>query len=371
LIAKNGRVVFNRSYGYQTYDSLMPVDNKSVYDLASVTKVAGSIQVLMVLYDFGLLDLDKKISSYLPALKNTNKENITLRDLLTHQAGLLPYYPFWLRTLKKYNPKNDYYSKRNHSGFTVEIAKDLYAKPALRDTLWNWMLETELMEKEDPEKPYVYKYSDMGFYIIQQLIESITGCSLDQFLDAYLYEPLGINHLTYLPNKKLSPERIVPSGIDNTFRNGKIQGYVHDEIAAIYGGVAGHAGLFSNAFELAKIMQMNLQGGYYGGIHYFQPETIREFTRRQYKRNRRGIGWDKPQPIGDEYNPASFYASPESYGHSGFTGTYVWVDPKYNLIYVFLSNRTFPDVDNRKLIDQDTRKRIQTVIYSSLINFEK
>jgi len=371
LIARNGRIVFNRNYGYQTYDSLIPIQDNSVYDLASVTKVAGSLQALMMLYEFGLLDLDKKVSFYLPGLKNTNKEDIVLRDLLTHQAGLLPYYPFWIYTLKKYNSENNYYSKTNSFDYPLEITRDMYAKSFLKDTLWNWMLRTELLEKEDPDKPHVYKYSDMGFYIIQQLVEGITGWPLDQYLDKYFYEPLGLTHLTYLPNKKFDPQWIVPSGIDKLFRNGKIQGYVHDEIAAIYGGVAGHAGLFSNALELAKIMQMNLQGGYYGGIQYFQPETIFEFTSRQYKKNRRGIGWDKPQLIGDEYNPASFYASPESYGHSGFTGTYVWVDPKYNLIYVFLSNRTYPDTDNRKLIDQDTRKRIQTVIYSSIINFKK
>lgn len=371
LIARNGRVVFNRNYGYQTYDGTIPIEDNSLYDLASVTKVAGSIQALMMLYEFGLIDLDKKASYYLPDLKNTNKENLIIRDLLTHQAGLVPYYPFWMQTLKRYNPANNYYSKIKTADYSIEVTADLYAKPALLDTLWNWMLNTELLEKEDLKKPYVYKYSDMGFYIIEKLIDDITGWPLDQFLNQYLYEPMGLTYLTYSPQKKFTTDWIVPSGIDKTFRNGKIQGYVNDEIAAIYGGVAGHAGLFSNAYELSKILQMNLQGGYYGGIAYYQPQTIHEFTRRPYKKNRRGIGWDKPQIIGDEYNPASFYASNESYGHSGFTGTYVWVDPKYDLIYVFLSNRTYPDIDNRKLIDQDTRKRIETVIYSSILNYKR
>ncbi len=369
LIARNGRVVFDRNYGYQTYEKSIPIEENSLYDLASVTKVAGSIQAMMMIYEKGLIDLDKKVSYYLPELKKTNKEDIIIRDLLTHQAGLLPYYPFWMHTLKRYDPANNYYSKTKTTDYSIEVTADLYAKPALRDTLWSWLLQTELLKKEDPEKPYEYKYSDMGFYIIEKLIDQITGWPLDQFLTQYLYEPMGLTYLTYLPQKKFTTDWIVPSGIDKTFRNGKIQGHVNDEIAAIYGGVAGHAGLFSNAYELTKILQMNLQGGYYGGITYFHPKTIHEFTLRQYKKNRRGIGWDKPQRIGDEYNPASIYASDESYGHSGFTGTYVWVDPKYNLIYVFLSNRSYPDVDNRKLIDQDTRKRIETVIYSSIINY--
>ncbi len=371
LIARNGRVVFNRNYGYQTYEGLIPIEENSLYDLASVTKVAGTIQALMMLYEKGLVDLDKKASYYIPDLKKTNKKDIILRDLLTHQAGLLPYFPFWLHTLKRFNPDNNYYAKARSNDYSIEVNTDLYTRPALRDTLWQWMLNTELIKKEESRKPYTYKYSDMGFYIIERLIDDITGCGLDEFLQQYLYEPLGLTYLTYLPQKKFTTDWIVPSGFDRIFRNGKIQGHVNDEIAAIYGGVAGHAGLFSNAYELSKILQMNLQGGYYGGVRYFQPGTIKEFTSRQYKKNRRGIGWDKPQIIGDEYNPASFYASGESYGHSGFTGTFVWVDPKYDLLYVFLSNRTYPDVENRKLIDQDTRKRIQTVIYSSIINFKK
>ncbi len=371
LIAKNGSVVFNRSYGYQTYDSLIEINNKSLYDLASVTKVAGSIQALMMLYDKDLIDLDKKISSYLPELKSTNKKDIIIRDLLTHQAGLMPYYPFWINTLNNRQKEIKYYNSSPTAFHSIEITPTLYVTPVLKDTLWNWILNTELLEKENPDRPFEYKYSDMGFYIIQKLIEKITDMTLDHFLNIYLYEPLFIKNLTYLPKNNFDEYNIVPTGIDKVFRNGLIRGYVHDEIAAIYGGVAGHAGLFSNAYELAKILQMNLQCGSYGGVQYFQPATINTFTSRQYKKNRRGLGWDKSQIIGDEYNPASFYASESSYGHSGFTGSYVWVDPEYELIYIFLSNRTYPDADNRKLIDQEVRKRIQTVIYSSILNFKQ
>lgn len=371
LIARNGRVVFNENYGYHTYDSLEKVTSASLYDLASLTKVAGTVQALMMLYDRGYIDLDKKISYYLPELKNTNKEDLIIRDILTHQSGLFPYYPYWRNTLKRYSRGVSYYNNTSTDQYNIEVIDKLFTLSATKDTLWNWMVRSELRKKEDPDKPYDYKYSDIGFYIIQKLIEEVSGMALSTFLQTFLYDPLGLQHLAFLPKEKFDLKQIVPSAIDDTFRKGKIWGNVHDEIASLYGGVAGHAGLFSNAFDLARIMQMILQKGYYGGSDYFLPSTIDEFTSRQYLRNRRGLGWDKPEYVGDEYNPASYYASRSSYGHSGFTGTYTWVDPEYNLIYVFLSNRTYPDIDNRKLIDQDIRKRIQTIIYSSIHNHKK
>lgn len=367
LIARNGRIVMDKNYGHTTYDMDKPVSDSTLYDLASVTKVAGTTQILMMLVEHGFIDLDKKASFYLPELKGTNKEDIIIRDILTHQAGLLPYYPFWIHTTNDRNGKSPYYNSSATSDFTIELTPGMYVRPELKDTVWNWMVQSDVIEKKDPRKPYEYVYSDIGFYIIQRLIERVTYNALDDFLEEYLYTPLGVKHITYHPRKFFPIEQIAPSEVDNTFRKSVIQGNVHDEIASIYGGVAGHAGLFSNAHSLAVIMQMNLQKGYYGGTQYIGPEVMDQFTTRQYRYNRRGLGWDKPQIIGYEYNPASFYASANSYGHSGFTGTYVWVDPEYNLIFIFLSNRTFPDAGNKKLIDQEVRKRIQTVIYSSLI----
>ena len=367
LIARNGSVVYEKSFGFHTYDSIMMVSNNTVYDLASVTKVAGSIQALMMLYEEGKIDLDKKISHYIPSLRQSNKEDMIIRDILTHQAGLYPYMPYWKYTLKKYDRSNNYYRFQKESGYEIEISDKLFGKNELPDTVWQWMIDSELLEKEDLLKPFEYRYSDMGFYLIQKLIDTLSNRSIDQYLGEFLYAPLMLKNLGYSPRKRLELDRIAPSTVDNYFRNETIQGYVNDEIGAIFKGIAGHAGLFSNAYDLAILMQMNLQGGYYGGEQYFQPATITEFTRRQYKNNRRGLGWDKPLLIGDEYNPASFLGSANSYGHSGFTGTFVWIDPDYDLIYIFLSNRTYPDQDNRKLIDEDVRKRIQTIIYSSLI----
>jgi CubicO group peptidase (beta-lactamase class C family) len=321
----------------------------------------------MILAEKDLIDIDKKISYYLPELKKTNKQDLTIRDILAHQSGLIPYYPYWKTTLNGENKKFNYYNTSRTGEHTVELSSGLFAKPALKDTLWSWMLQSELRKKVNNLLPYDYKYSDIGFYLIQRLVEEVTGWPLDIFLEEYLYRPIGARIITYLPKNKFTIEQIVPSEIDQSFRKGLIQGNVHDEIASIYGGVAGHAGVFSNAYDLAIILQMNLQNGYYGGTRYIHPSIVYEFTKRQYESNRRGLGWDKTQKIGDEYNPASYLASDLSYGHSGFTGTYSWVDPEYDLIYIFLSNRTYPDSSNKKLIDLEVRKRIQTVIYSSLI----
>jgi CubicO group peptidase (beta-lactamase class C family) len=368
LIARNGRIVLEKNYGFLTYDSIHQVNDTILYDLASVTKVAGTLQMLMLLVDQGFIDPDKKISYYLPELKNTNKKDLIIRDILSHQSGLISYYPYWADTKKFKNGRFEYYSSTPDDEYKMEITPNMYAKPEIKDTVWNWMIQSDLIEREDRGKPYEYVYSDIGFYLIQKLVEEISGMSIRDFLDEYFYTPLGLRNISYLPKNRFPLEQIAPAEVDYTFRRGLIQGNVHDEIASIFGGVAGHAGLFSNAYNLATVMQMNLQKGYYGGVQYISPEIVGQFTERQYRYNRRGLGWDKPQIIGDEYNPATYFASADSYGHSGFTGTYAWVDPEYNLLYIFLSNRTFPDANNKKLIDLEVRKRIQTVIYSSIID---
>ena len=368
LIARNGRIIKEKNYGYYTYGKQIPVTDTTLYDLASVTKVAGTLQILMMLVEHGFIDPDKKISFYLQELKNTNKEDLIIRDILSHQAGLIAYYPFWMNTINGRNSRKEYYNHASTEAYDVEVIPGMYARPILKDSVWNWMIQSELIGKEDPLKPYEYVYSDIGFYLIQKLIEEVIEMPLNEFLQEYLYAPLGLKYISYLPKKNFPKKQIAPTEVDNTFRNGMIQGNVHDEIASIFGGIAGHAGLFSNPYSLAVVMQMNLQNGYYGGIQYISPQTVSDFTKRQYTYNRRGLGWDKPQVIGYKYNPASYHATIDSYGHSGFTGTFVWVDPGFDLVYIFLSNRTYPDSRNKKLIDSEVRKRIQTVIYSSLIN---
>lgn len=364
LIARHGKVVWEKNYGYQTYDSIIPVDDFTIYDLASITKVAASVQALMFLYERGLIDLDKKISFYLPDLEGTNKENMILRDILTHQAGLWPYLPFYKSTMigERYLP--EYYSLNSEIKYLNQVCGSLYASEAVKDSVWQWVKESKVREKNRRE-PYDYKYSDMGYYIIHRLSERLMNQPMDEFLNQNLYNPMGMTTMGYHPLCSFPLERIAPTENDTYFRFGLVAGYVHDQGAAMLGGVAGHAGLFSNALDLAKLMQLMLQKGNYGGKNYFKPETIELFTQKQYESNRRGLGWDKP--VTDEYGgPTSEYSSGDTFGHTGFTGTAAWVDPQFDLVYIFLSNRIHPDALNTKLISTNVRTRIQDIIYQAL-----
>ena len=367
LVAKDGKVVIDKAYGYYTYDKLDPVTTHSIYDLASLTKVAATLQAVMFLQERNIIDLDKKISSYLPELRNTNKEDLILRDILTHQSGLQSYVPFWRRTIKNKTEKARYYSDSLSSRFPVVMVPGMYGSRVLEDSLWSWIIKSPLRNRHGSLKPYTYHYSDIGFCLLKQLVERLTGQPLNEFLAQNLYDPLGLSTMTFLPTTKFPKEAIVPSTVDNYFRNSILQGYVEDETAALFGGVSGHAGLFSDANDLAILMQMQLQKGYYGGSRYFLPATIDNFTDQQYRLNRRGLGWDKPNFTNEYLNHSSGYASSVSYGHTGYSGTMVWVDPDNDLVYIFLSNRTYPDIDNNKLNELKVRKRIQTVIYSALL----
>ena len=367
LVARNGNVIFDRSYGYFTYDSATTVKENSIYDLASVTKVSATLQAVMLLAERKIIDLDKKISVYLPELRNTNKENLIIRDLLTHQSGLRRYIPYWKYTVQTNKKKQYYYSAAESNIYPKKIAPGVFASRNLSDSVWSWVIESPLRDKKNELKPYDYRYSDIGFYILYEMVERITNQPLNEFLKQNIYDPLGLTTMTYLPANYFPTDSIVPSAIDRDFRNVLLQGYVQDQQAALFGGVAGHAGLFSDAHDLAVLMQMELQKGYYGGFQYFKPETIDEFTNRQYRLNRRGLGWDKPNSSDENLSPASGYVSSSSFGHTGFTGTMVWDDPGKNIVYVFLSNRTYPDMGNQKLNELEVRKRIQTVIYSALM----
>ncbi|MFC2125798.1 serine hydrolase domain-containing protein [Bacteroidota bacterium] len=369
VVSRNGMVVYEKAFGYHTYDSLIKVDEHTLYDIASITKVAATVQAIMFLYGWDIIDLDKKASYYLNELKDTDKENIAVRDLLTHQAGLRPYFPFYRFTKTRNKLKSAYYSNDYEERYSQQIAPGIFAISSLQDSVWKWTIEYELREKDDPLKPYDYQYSDMGYYILKHLIEALVNQPLDEFLEQRFYQPLGLQTLSYNPLCKFPLDRITPTETDIHYRNTLLQGLVHDESAAMYGGVAGHAGLFSAALDLVILMQMNLQDGYYGGDQYIAPSVVKEFTRQQYNDNRRGLGWDKPETKPREYTPVSWFSSNDTYGHSGFTGTSVWVDPKYELVYVFLSNRIYPDRDNKKLLDLDFRKRIQNIIYDSILKY--
>lgn len=364
LVARNGKVVFEKAYGYFTYDSLQPTTLETIYDIASITKVAATLQAIHFLVDKGMIDMDKKLSYYLPGLKNTNKEHMIIRDILSHQAGLWPYLPFWKNTLEDGMPLPGFYTYYPQDKFPFYVAQGLYSSAEIMEKLWQWVVDSQIREKTE-RTPYDYKYSDMGYYLLQRLVEALLNQPMEDFLTQNLYDPLGLTTLSYLPLCKFPIDRIAPTEDDQEFRKSLIKGSVHDQGAALIGGVAGHAGLFSNVNDLAKLLQMHLQNGEYGGETYYKATTLEEFRIPQYKSNRRGAGWDKPL-AGAWYGPTSEYASPKTFGHTGFTGTAAWADPEFDLLYIFLSNRIYPDSNNTKLIKTNIRTRIQDLIYQSI-----
>ena len=366
LVARHGKVIYDKTFGSLSYDSADVVKDEHIYDLASLTKVSATLQTVMFLYEKGLIDLNKKLSYYLPELKNTNKKDITLVEMLTHQAGLVPFIPMWTETVKNNVFLPQYYSRIQNEVYPLQVSPDLYAAPSLRDSIWSWIGESKLQNKL-PRTPYTYQYSDLGFLLLQRLSEKIFNQPIDEFLAQNLYEPLGAYTTGFTPLKRFPVQRIAPTEDDKIYRKTHIAGTVHDERAAMMGGVAGHAGLFSNATDLAKLGQMLLQEGSYGGYQYYKPETVNLFTAKQFDKSRRGLGWDKP--VQSEWNsPTSLKASPKTFGHTGFTGTCIWIDPEFDLMYIFLSNRVYPDRGS-KLITSNIRSRIQDVIYESIFDY--
>ena len=365
LVAKKGEVIFYKNYGHLTYDAKQNVTNRTNYDLASITKVAASTQILMKMYDEGKIDLDKPLSTYLPDLIGSNKEKITLRKLLTHQAGLKPFIPFWREFADQQNNLNENFFGTIPDSASFQVAGGLFCSKEVEDSIYHWLIKSDLLEKVNGDYPY--KYSDLGYYFVKRIVEKAYDKSLDELTEQFFYNPMDIR-LTYNPLLDLDNELIAPTEDDKWFRKQQIRGYVHDPGAALLNCVAGHAGLFGNAFDLAQLAQMNLNGGTYCGQRYFSQNTLNLFASKQFEGNRRGLGWDRTQSEGR--GGTSEYASPACYGHSGFTGTCVWIDPEYDLIYVFLSNRVYPDASNTKLLDKDIRTRIHDSIYLSILKGE-
>jgi beta-N-acetylhexosaminidase len=369
LVAKNGKIIFEKGYGYLTYDKIDPVTDETVYDVASLTKTAATLQAIMFLEGKGQLDLNKKASDYLPEMRKTNKSNMGLRDILTHQAGLIPFIPYWRYTVDDFGVKPTFYHTLSDSIFIGEVAKGLYAPRAMNDSLWKWTLDSEL-RKPTRKNTYDYRYSDLSFYILYQLAETLLNQDLSEFLEQNFYKPLGSSVLGFRPLCRIPENLIAPTEDDNYFRKQLIRGTVHDPGAAMRGGVAGHAGLFSNAHNLAKLFQMNLQDGHYGGIQYIAPGVVEKFSKKQFPSNRRGLGWDKPT-VGESFHVTSRFASKRTYGHTGFTGTAAWIDPEFDLVFIFLSNRIYPDAGNIKLIKNNVRTRIHDVVYEAMWEFNK
>jgi beta-N-acetylhexosaminidase len=364
LIAKQGKVIYSKSFGYHDYGNLAPVLNTDLYDLASITKVAATTLAVMKLHDEKKIEPRKPLSKYLPILEHSNKDKITVQEVMAHQAGLVAWIPFYRNTLLDIGPDTSIFHTDPDSVFNLRVAKGLYIRKDYPRLMIDSIISSPLSSKRE------YKYSDLGFILMQQAVEHITGKPLDEYVNEEFYKPMGLPTMRFNPLDRFSLNRIIPTEDDTVFRHQLIHGDVHDPAAAMMGGVAGHAGLFGNATDLAAIFQMLLQHGNYGGRHYLDSATIEEFTSGQFPGNRRGLGFDKPQNQGEE-GPACQDASPRSFGHTGFTGTYVWADPDNQLIIVFLSNRVHPDAGDNKLVKLGIRTRIQQVVYDAIKGSKK
>ncbi len=368
LVARNGKVIYEKSFGYVDYEDKNSVTDETIYDLASLTKVSATLQTVMFMYERGLIDIHKKISYYLPELKNTNKKDVTIYNILTHQAGLAPFVPMWNLTVKEKAYLPNYYNKLQNDQYSLQVSDSLFAAPIIQDSIWMWIGKSKMIDKPI-RTAYGYRYSDLGFMMLKTLAERMLNQPISDFLQQNLYEPLGASTTGFLPLQHFAKERLAPTEKDTIFRKSLVLGTVHDERAAMMGGISGHAGLFSTGNDLLKLGQMLLQNGSYGGIQYYKPETVQLFATRQFEKGRRGLGWDKPIQ-GDWNSPTSLRASHRTFGHTGFTGTCMWIDPEFNLVYIFVSNRVFPDRSN-KLNQLNIRSRIQDVIYESLFEYCK
>ncbi|MCD4746717.1 MAG: serine hydrolase [Bacteroidales bacterium] len=362
MIVKEGKVIYNKSFGYHTYAQKSKVKNTDLYDLASLTKIAATTLSIMKLSDEDKIDIDQELVEYLPYLKGSNKENIIIRDLMTHQAKLETWIPFYLNTIIDGKLNSTIYNNVITENFPYRVAENIYIQKNYSYTLFDSIIKSPLRKKNE------YKYSDLGFYYLMKIIENVTNQPFEIYVKDNFYLPLNLTRMCFHPRNKFSLSEIIPTENDTFFRKQLIHGDVHDPGAAMLGGVSGHAGLFSNANDMAVIMQMLLQNGEYADNRYIDSSTVKEFTKRQFplNDNRRGIGFDKPLTDNKEEGPTCKSVSNKSFGHSGFTGTYAWADPEENLIYIFLSNRIHPDVSNTKLIDMNIRTNIQKVIYQAI-----
>ncbi len=363
LVARHGKVIFQRSYGTHSYEKQIKVSNDDIYDVASITKVAATLPNVMQLFDKNVLNVDSKLGDMLPQLKNTNKSSIDLKHLLTHSAGLQAWAAFYKKTLDdKGFPLEKYYKHTFTKDFSLQVAENLFIRNDYKDSILKYIGDSPLSGDNK------YKYSDFAFIILKNYLEQNSGKKLDQLSEDNFYSILGMNNTMFNPLRKFDMSRIPPTENDTYFRHQIIQGYVHDMEAAMEGGVGGHAGLFSNSMDLAKLMQMYLQKGNYGNHQFFTEKTFDTFNKQIYAdmRNRRGLGFDKPQFPGDS-GPTCNCVSTQSFGHTGFTGTMVWADPETDIVYIFLSNRTFPTAEVNTLSKENIREDIQKIIQQSII----
>jgi len=358
VVALEGKVIYRKSFGKHTYEGNDSVSNSDVYDIASISKIAGSTIGLMRLQSLGKFSLDKTLGAYLPNLVTSYPhENFTLREMMAHQAGLPAWIPFYKRTLKNNQLNFSIYSNEKKGGFDTQVADNIWMKSSYIDSIYKQILTSSVGTKK-------YEYSDLGYYFVKLIIEKLASSAFEQFLTNEIYKPLGLNSMRYQPLKHFPIQRIIPTENDQVFRKQLVHGHVHDPGAAMLGGIGGHAGLFSNATDLAALMQMLLNKGMYAGERIIDPSIVEEYTKAQFIGNRRGAGFDRPNPSGG--GTCHALASQQSFGHSGFTGTLAWADPTTGINYVFLSNRVCPSQDNWKLRDMNIRTEIQRVIYEAV-----
>lgn len=368
LVAQHGKIIFHNAYGFHTYDSLQPVGLSDLYDLASITKTLGPLPALMKLVDEGKLDLDVPFSKYWkPWRKYKNKKDLTLREILAHQSGLKPYTVFLNKVLNnKKQFKRRFIRNRKSKRFSKKAYKNLYAKTRFNRKMYRMINRSEVSE----EKKYLY--SGLTFLLFPELIEQLTGKDYETYLRTNFYDVVGSKTLRFLPMSHHFTNKIVPTEVDTLYRHTLTKGWVHDENASLLGGVSGNAGLFGNAVDVGNMMQMFMQFGKFNGKQVLSEKVVREFIKVQYpeNKNRRGLGFDKPLLNNRELALEDAYpapeVSPQSFGHSGFTGTFTWADPVHQMVFVFLSNRVYPTRENRNLYELNIRSAVQQVFYEAM-----
>jgi beta-N-acetylhexosaminidase len=362
LVARKGKIIYQKSFGKPTYDSKEKITNDYIYDLASLTKILATLPMVMKMEEEGKIGLNDTFEELVPNYSDTEIKNVTVLKALSHYGRLPAWIPFYINTLdENRKPSGEFYRNSPLPGFSTKVYDNLYLADAYKDSIYNRIGRQDLKSNR-------YRYSDVPYYVMKKVIEENYGQRLDYLTNNFLYSRLGANHTSYNPLDKFEKNMIVPSEEDDYYRYGIVQGYVHDMGAAMQAGVGGHAGLFSNSNDIAKIMQMYLQNGYYGGTKFFDSRTVKKFNTCYFcdMNVRRGVGFDKPQL--EHSGPTCGCVSRKSFGHSGFTGTYTWADPEEEIVYVFLSNRTYPSASNTLLVKSGLRTRIQQVIYDSIIN---
>lgn len=367
LVAKNNKIIFHEAYGFHTYDSIQSVASDDIYDLASVTKVTAALPALMKLHGEGLFELDKPFSTYWkPWQKKADKKELTVREVLAHQAGLTPYIIFLNEVTKKNGKlKKRWVRNTPNSKFNTQAYQGLYINQRFKKKIYHGISKSKVSEEKK------YKYSGLTFLLYPQIVENLTGMEYSKYLRAHFYDPLGNSTMGFNPKKKNFSNKIIPTEFDTLFRHQLTRDWVHDENAALMGGVSGNAGLFATAEDLARLMQLYMNYGVYGGKRYLSEATVKEFAKVQYpeNENRRGLGFDKPLLNNNELELKDAYpaplSSPDSFGHSGFTGTFVWADPKNQLVFIFLSNRVYPSRDHSNLYSLNIRTALHSVFYQA------